>query len=104
MFCETVRCAEPVRLDTNLHCAVADRRGVTRKGLGSPDCKFPVLLPLRQNFPSRPRKGRASSMQSMRDGNKKSELIWYKKDLKFLIGDGHDKGPLLPPTLSLCPP
>lgn len=80
--------------DINLHCAVADRRGVTCQGMGNPDCKCPRVLPLRQIFPSRPREGRVSSMESMQDGNKRSELISYEKDLKFLIGTGRDKGPL----------
>lgn len=84
----------------NLHCAVADRRGFTREGMGNPDCKCPRVLPLRQSFPSRPREGRASSMESMQDGYKKSELLSYqKKRFEFLIGTGRDKGPLFSPSL-----
>lgn len=87
----------------NLHCAVADRRGFTREGMGNPDCKCPRVLPLRQSFPSRPREGRASSMESMQDGYKKSELLSYqkKKDLNSLSAPVAIRDPC---SFHLCPP
>lgn len=39
-------------------------------------------------------------MKSVQVNNKNWELNPYEKDLKFLIGAGHDKGPLL--SLSQC--
>lgn len=45
-------------------------------------------------------------MKSVQVNNKNSELNPYEKDLKFLIGACHDKGPLLSLSMSfvLAPP